>query len=61
MNLHTFRDVVNSKKAALAHDLDEGEEDAEVGRLRGPVDGEEDDGAEKVWGEYTVDRFYALI
>jgi hypothetical protein len=48
MNLHTFRDALNSRKASLANDLDDDEEEAEVGTMRGPVEGEEDDGAEKV-------------
>ena len=48
MNLHTFKDVVNSKKQSLAHDLDEDEEEeAEVRAYRGNVEGEEEGGDER--------------
>lgn len=47
MNLHTFKDVVNAKKSSLANDLDD-EDDDDVGMLRDNVEGEEDDGDEKV-------------
>lgn len=48
MNLHTFKDVVNAKKSSLVNDLDEGDEEKEVGVLRKPVDGEEEEGDDKV-------------
>lgn len=48
MNLHTFRDVVNDKKSSLVNDLDEGDEEKDVGVLRKPVEGEEEEGADKV-------------
>ena len=48
MNLHTFKDVTNAKKSSLVNDLDEGDEEKEVGVLRKPVDGEEDNGDDKV-------------
>jgi hypothetical protein len=48
MNLHTFKDVVNAKKSSLVNDLDEGDEEKEVGVLRKPVEGEEDNGDDKV-------------
>ena len=48
MNLHTFKDVVNDKKSSLVNDLDEGDEEKDVGVLRKPVEGEEEEGADKV-------------
>ena len=48
MNLHTFKDVVNAKKSSLVNDLDEGDEEKEVGVLRKPVEGEEENGDDKV-------------
>ena len=48
MNLHTFKNVVDAKKASLAHDLDDDDEEGEVGAFRGAVDGEEDEGEDKV-------------
>lgn len=48
MNLHTFKDVVNVKKSSLVNELDEGDEEKEVGVLRKPVDGEEEEGDDKV-------------
>jgi hypothetical protein len=48
MNLHTFKDLVNAKKSSLVNDLDEGDEEKEVGVLRKPVDGEEEEGDDKV-------------
>lgn len=48
MNLHTFKNLVNEKKSSLVNDLDEGDEEKEVGVLRKPVDGEEEEGDDKV-------------
>ncbi len=33
MNRHTFKDVATSKRASLAHDLDEDDDDDEEGNL----------------------------
>ncbi len=51
MNVHTFGDVVSSKRGSLANDLEEYDEDdeREVRRAQGDVEGEEEDGDEKVW------------
>lgn len=56
MNLHTFKDVTNLKKSSLVNDLDEGDEEKEVGVLRKPVDGEEDNGDDKVSSSGTSHR-----
>ena len=48
MNLHTFKDVVNDKKSSLVNELDEGDEEKDVGVLRKPVEGEEEEGDDKV-------------
>lgn len=47
MNIHTFKDAVTSKRSALSHDLDEDDDDEEVGVSRREVDGEEEGGKEK--------------
>lgn len=50
MNIHTFRDAVTSKRRALADEVD-GEDDddeQEVAPLRKALEGEEEEGAEKV-------------
>jgi hypothetical protein len=43
MNRHTFKDVAKSKRSSLANDLDEDEEEADVGALKREVEGEEED------------------
>jgi hypothetical protein len=49
MNISTFRDAVQSRKASLANDLDvDDDDDREIAPLRREVDGEEDEGKEKV-------------
>lgn len=46
MNVHTFKDV--GKRDSLANDVDdEGDDDVPVVRMRGTVDGEEEQGKEK--------------
>lgn len=47
MNLHTFKDVVTSKRSSLANDIDEDEDEVDVAALADDIDGEEDDGHEK--------------
>jgi hypothetical protein len=49
MNIHTFKDVVTSKRSSLAHDLDNDDDDDynEVGILK-EVEGEEENGQEEV-------------
>ena len=39
---------MNDKKSSLVNDLDEGDEEKDVGVLRKPVEGEEEEGADKV-------------
>jgi hypothetical protein len=50
MNRHTFQDAVTSRREALANEVDEDDEDDEVvvGRENISVDGEEEEGQEKV-------------
>lgn len=50
MNIHTFKDAVTSKRRALADEVDGDDDDEEqdVVPLRRAVEGEEDEGAEKV-------------
>ena len=49
MNIHTFKDVVTSKRDALANDVEEDEEEDEVTKGNTEsVDGEEDEGADTV-------------
>jgi hypothetical protein len=50
MNIHTFRDAVTSRRRALADEVDAEDDDdeQEVAPLRRAIEGEEDDGAEKV-------------
>jgi hypothetical protein len=49
MNLHTFKDVVTSKRDALANDVEEDDDEDEITRGNADsVDGEEDEGADKV-------------
>ena len=50
MNLHTFKDVVKSKRSSLANELEDDEDDHEraVAPLKRAVEGEEDEGADKV-------------
>lgn len=47
MNLHTFKDVVSSKRQALVNDLDEDEDEDDIGKISEEVDGEEEEGADK--------------
>jgi len=47
MNVHTFKDVVTSKRSSLANDIDEDEDEVDVAALADDIDGEEDDGHEK--------------
>lgn len=50
MNIHTFSDAVRSKRTSLAHDLDvdDDEDDVQQKRMERPVEGEEEESAEKV-------------
>jgi hypothetical protein len=50
MNRHTFQDAVKSRREALANEVDEDDDDDEavVGRENISVDGEEEEGQEKV-------------
>lgn len=50
MNIHTFKDAVTSKRTALADEIDDDDEDDErdAAPLRRVVEGEEDEGKEKV-------------
>ena len=50
MNLHTFKDAVKSKRSSLANELDDGDEDDDkvAAPLKRQVEGEEDEGEEKV-------------
>jgi hypothetical protein len=54
MNRHTFQDAVSSRREALANEVDEDDEDEEfrAGRDDVSVEGEEDEGHEKV--QYTT-------
>ena len=63
MNLHTFKDVVNDKKSSLVNELDEGDEEKDVGVLRKPVEGEEEEGDDKVssWWIAQLELFIAVI
>jgi len=47
MNLHTFKDVVTSKRSSLANDIDEDDEEVDVAAHSGNIEGEEDDGNDK--------------
>jgi hypothetical protein len=50
MNVHTFKDAVSSKRQALANELadeDDDEADNDIPRIEN-VEGEEEDGNEKV-------------
>ena len=51
MNIHTFKDAITSKRDALANELDEDDDndDVPVSTYKEEVDGEEDDGKEKVY------------
>ena len=46
MNVHTFKDVANSKRDSLANEVHHGHEDDDddlpVSRMKGVVEGEED-------------------
>ena len=46
MNVHTFKDVANSKRDSLAHDIDheDDEDDKPTYQMKGNVDGEEENG-----------------
>mmetsp|Transcript_28729 Transcript_28729/g.27517 ORF Transcript_28729/g.27517 Transcript_28729/m.27517 type:complete len:413 (+) Transcript_28729:77-1315(+) len=44
---HTFQNVTDNKKSSLVNELDEGDEEKDVGVLRKPVDGEEEEGDDK--------------
>lgn len=48
MNVHTFKDVVKSKRSSLANDLDDDDDEEVAAPLKRDVDGEEDEGADKV-------------
>lgn len=51
MNVHTFKDVVKSKRSSLANELDDGDDDDNeraVAPMRRMVEGEEDEGDDKV-------------
>lgn len=48
MNIHTFKDAVTSKRQALANEVEEDEDEDDVGKFVDDLDGEEDDGEEKV-------------
>ena len=51
MNIHTFKDAVTSKRTALADEVDQDDEDDDervVAPMRRVVEGEEDEGKEKV-------------
>lgn len=49
MNVHTFQDAVKSKRASLANDLENDLEDEEVVKVHHKeVEGEEEEGTEKV-------------
>jgi hypothetical protein len=51
MNVHTFKDVVKSKRSSLANELDDGDDDDNeraVAPMRRAVEGEEDEGDERV-------------
>ncbi len=49
MNINTFRNAVQSRKSALANDIqDDDDDEREVAPLRRPVEGEEDESKEKV-------------
>ncbi len=48
MNIHTFKDVATSKRASLANEIDEDDEEEEVAPLQRAVEGEEEDSSEKV-------------
>jgi hypothetical protein len=49
MNINTFRDAVQSRKGALVNEVqDDDDDEREVAMMRRPVEGEEEDGKEKV-------------
>jgi hypothetical protein len=50
MNRHTFKDVVKSKRSSLANDLDDDDDDGEavVAPMKRAVEGEEEEGEQKV-------------
>lgn len=48
MNVHTFKDVVKSKRSSLANDLDDDGDDDDAALMEGKVDGEEEEGDDKV-------------
>ena len=49
MNRHTFKDIIGSKRAALANDIeDDDDEDRDVNTLRTNIEGEEVEGDDKV-------------
>ena len=51
MNIHTFKDVANSRRSALVNELDDDDDDDQevtTRDLRREVDGEEETGAEAV-------------
>ena len=48
MNVHTFKDVASSKRDSLAHDIDDNDDEERPARkMKGNVDGEEEEGVEK--------------
>jgi hypothetical protein len=54
MNLHTFKDAVNSKRSSLANDLDDEDDEGEVNVFRKQVEGEEEDNDLKVRIRYSL-------
>lgn len=55
MNIHTFKDAVTSKRRALADEVDEDdEEEVDAAPMRRAVEGEEDEGTEKVSINATI-------
>ena len=61
MNIQTFRDAVSSKRSTLIDDDQDDYDDDErkAAPLRKAIDGEEDDGAEKV--SHTAEIFILNI
>jgi len=55
MNLHTFKDVIKSKRSSLANEImDDDDDDAPIVLLKREVEGEEDEGNEQVGYHYSM-------
>lgn len=62
MNIHTFKDAVTAKRTALADEIeeeDDEDDERQVAPMRRVVEGEEDEGKEKV--EQYRTSFYSVI